>query len=248
MDSYRGKYLKYKLKYNNLRKYYGGGGDEDATKKDDPTKNIIDIIELYNKAFNSYVVYRFRFNHMFGLVPGLTVLSNTVNKYIKMKNISDFFKNFYVENVGTKKENVYEASRAQRLFSLRQQTTKVIKHMLLKNDEAKTNIEKLKTEIQEHLSSENPEEKEEQNELINKCNLISSLTELPEEEKSFEELINPKGLDVLRNITNKIIFKLSKQKEESGNNETNNGLNCELNNLFTQCFELLKQEFDQLST
>jgi hypothetical protein len=238
MNNYYSKYKKYKLKYEKLQnKYNRTGGlivDEEKIKK------VIDIIELYNKAFNSYVVYRFRFNHMFGLIPFLNELSDFVHTMINDENVKKYFKNYYVENFQD------ETDRNKRLFSLRQQTTKIIKQMLLKNKEAEENINKLKLDISNNLMPEagkEIEQKSEQDELMSKCNLISLLVSTNDNFK-FKEMSEPKDLDILRNLTNKIIYKLGTHTDD---NEKNNSLNCELNNLFNQCFGLIKTEFDKLN-
>ncbi len=150
MDNYYEKYLKYKNKYLKNKNNTGSGILPILS-------DIIAIIELYNKAFNSYIVYRFRFPNAKPIITNIegTTLVNLSNLVFEMKNLPEIkqtFNEYYYKDLTEANfdeikdgEPVYE--RPKILFTLRQDTTKVIRNMLLLNADAKKQILQLKKNI-----------------------------------------------------------------------------------------------------
>jgi hypothetical protein len=230
------KYMKYKQKYLNLRKKYVNlqreyrfqhGGDGDNTK-------IIDLIELYNKAFNSYIVYRFRFDNTKPIITSLsdgsmlTDLSNLVSLKMADQTVKDVFSKYYHSNI-TDVTGEYEL-----LFTLRQQTTSVIKDLLLKDKESIKKIGELKQKLigkkDKILNVENYKE------LLTKCEMIEGLVKSGISKDIGEnppDNLDP--MDIIRWKTNKIILLIGDEFDNNTGQVPCN-VNDKLDQLFRDCF------------
>ena len=121
--------LNLKIKYVELKNKIQTGGSI--------MHNIMDIIELYDKTFNLYMLYRFRYDNTLPLI-NLIELSEKVFKF-KTYTRCDF-KNYYIKDL-LENDNVTEllkkeVTKQKVIFTLRQDTTKLIKDVLLPNNES----------------------------------------------------------------------------------------------------------------
>ena len=133
--NYDKKYEKYKQKYMQA-KYNMHGGVVTLTVND-----AIGIVELYNKFINAYLIYRARFDNTMPL-KDFTALSNIVHKISTQKQVKDEYDKFFVNSLDDIRQLMesYDPGDSDRkakiLFSLRQQTTKLIRLLVLINNES----------------------------------------------------------------------------------------------------------------
>ncbi len=242
--NYYEKYLKYKNKYlqitGGIQKHFLRGGNENSS-----INNTIAIIELYNKAFNSYIVYRFRFPNAKPIIKdfeggSLVQLSNLVLQKKNDEQIKAVFSQYYAKDLTNMND------RNIILFTLRQDTTKVIKSMLLLDNDAKIQIKQLKNLLisKQNEIKNDPNGEADYIELMGKCDLIETMAD-PITKATFTEAINPQGLDILRQLTNKIIMLIANGKKD-GNIELSACANEDLDNLFRECFKLINIELNKL--
>jgi hypothetical protein len=233
MQDYYQKYLKYKTKYTDLKGGYvrnlSGGNGEVASS--DSIDNTIAVVELFNKAFNSYIVYRFRFQNAKAIITDfeggrLVDLSNLVVDKKNNPQVKGTFDRFYKKDLKSVTDN------NSILFTLRQDTTKVIKNMLLLDKDAKNQISELKTLLQS--KQQNITNPADFIELIAKCELIEKLAD-PVNRAEYSPAVNPQGLDILRDKTNQIIQLIANAKN-NGRLELACGDNDTLDRLFRECF------------
>ncbi len=233
MQDYYQKYLKYKNKYlemkggsrhNNNNKLYGGMGvDYDA---------VIAVVELFNKAFNSYIVYRFRFSNAKPIITELNQGGNLValsNLVLDKKNdpqVKETFNRFYKKDLKDVTDN------NTILFTLRQDTTKVIRSMLLLDKDAKNQISELKTLLQS--KQQNITNPADFTELMAKCELIEKMAD-PVNNAEYTPAVNPQDLDILRDKTNRIIQIIANAKT-NGKIYLSCQQNDDIDKLFRECF------------
>lgn len=168
------------------------------------TETIIAIIELYNKAFNTYIVWKFRGGKPIEDEMALIALSNRVIHLMRDEGVSNTFKNKYIEDNAEIEKSV---DREKILFSLRQKTTKVIRYLLLKGLESRVHVSMLVDLLnkKKDLISQNNKEAD-YNELIEKCQLISSLfTNVPPKYTPMKITDKSDKFDKIRNLTNEAI-------------------------------------------
>ena len=238
--NYYEKYLKYKNKYLQVT----GGLRQNVLRGGSGIDETIAVVELFNKAFNSYIVYRFRFQNAKPIIKEfegstLVQLSNLVLQKKNSLDVKSVFSQYYSKDL----TNVVDRNII--LFTLRQDTTKVIKSMLLLDNDAKTQIQELKRILQskENEIKNGPNGEADYVELIGKCNLIEAMAD-PFTLASFTEAQNPQGLDILRQLTNKIIMLIANAKKD-GNVELSACANEDLDNLFRECFKLIYVELSK---
>ncbi len=199
--SYEAKYLKYKEKYLNLLSQIQMHGGNPV-----PTDKMIAIIELYTKAFNTYIVWKFRGGApVQNETPSLVELSNRVVSLMRDPAVKQVFKSKFIE------ENdaiLSSDDRDRVLFSLRQKTTKVIRYLLLKGAESRVQMQTLVDLLNAKQALISQDGKESDfTELVGKCKLISTLYDGNVIEYSPTPESDP--LDYLRNLTNKAISEVA---------------------------------------
>ncbi len=206
--SYETKYLKYKEKYLNLLSQIQMHGGSNPV----PTDKIIAIIELYTKAFNTYIVWKFRGGRAIENESGsLIELSNRIVSLMRDSGVKQVFKSKFIEDNNT---ILSSSDRDKVLFSLRQKTTKVIRYLLLKGVESRVQMQTLVDLLnaKKALISQNGNESD-FNELIGKCKLISTLYDgnvIP-----FSATPESDPLDYLRNLTNKAISEVAQSSDNA---------------------------------
>jgi hypothetical protein len=191
---------------------------------------LIALIELYNKAFNTYVVLKFRTGQEISNEKSLIKLSDKIITITTNKMVKKQFNSFYIED---KKEIEASSDRKRVLFSLRQKTTKVIKHLLLKGKESRYLMDELVELLNKKKDVINNQTDYE--ELIGKCNLIYTLLQgSPSEPK---ETIEPgeDGLDILRYKTNMAIYSVASNKKELASE------------VLKECFEMISKSLDKIN-
>ncbi len=146
---YHEKYLKYKKKYLDLLNEQNDSFNNENEPVDvqygglDP-EYIMDVVELYDKTYNLYVMYRFRYNNTLPIIKSLyendeknhlTELSTHIEMIKKNKMIKQRYDQYYIPNIlQMPVETIITQNPANILFTLRQDTTKVILHLLLVNE------------------------------------------------------------------------------------------------------------------
>ncbi len=199
--SYESKYLKYKEKYLNLLSKVEMRGGNPV-----PTDKMIAIIELYTKAFNTYIVWKFRGGSPILNETGCLIdLSNRIVSLMRDPAVKQVFKSKFIEDNDA---ILSSGDRDRVLFSLRQKTTKVIRYLLLKGAESRVQMQTLVDLLnaKKALISQGGRESD-YNELVGKCSLISTLYDGNVVPYSPTPESDP--LDYLRNLTNKAISEVA---------------------------------------
>jgi hypothetical protein len=178
------------------------------------TETIISIIELYNKAFNTYIVWKFRGGKPIQDEMALINLSNRVIHLMRDEGVAMTFKNKYIEdNMQIEKS----MDREKVLFSLRQKTTKVIRYLLLKGLESRVHTSMLVELLnkKKDLISQNNKESD-YTELMEKCELISTLfTSAPPKYTPIKITDKSDKFDYIRNLTNEAIANVAMNNPKS---------------------------------
>ena len=237
--SYQAGYLKYKMKYNELKQFAGGPEQLEAMKKEQ--QRLIAITEIYNKLYNSYKVYRFRFNNTKPILP-LIPLSNTIRKVII--SLGCVYTNNYIEDLN----NTTSTNRDKIVFSLRRKANLIIESMLLKNDEALSLITSYNEALEKHKVILNSANEIDYNELVEKSKMIGAL--VTPGQTPYTPIPNPGAidpLDIIRNDSN-IILKLIGDNFETPIKDDNldNNTNLQINNLFLYCFMNINRSLNSL--
>ena len=102
-DNNLDQYIKYNI--NNKK---GGGDSDDKIVSNSEDKNIdaVGVVELFNKLYNIYIIYRFRFNNSANLNISFVELSNIIKKFksdYRMNNsydIKTMYNNNYIKEIG----------------------------------------------------------------------------------------------------------------------------------------------------
>ena len=241
---YSRKCLKYKQKYLNLKQR---GGDMSETEKEKNHK-IIDIIELYDKTMNLYSVYRIRYDNTKNLINFID-LSNLIFNYKRNLNIKEIYKNLYINNL-LELEKISDKNKEQLIFTLRQDTTKIIKELAYPNNEA---LSIIRNYIQ-FFNNNNLSKLPVYSEIYEKCINIKGLVELGTVpfnlESKIEEAVqnNLDILDIIRINTNGILNIIGNDYDNTINNingnkqnDLNDNDNNKIDKLFKDCFDNIKK-------
>ena len=215
------------MKYNELKQFAGGKLDD--MKKEQ--QRLIAITEIYNKLYNSYKVYRFRFNNTKPILP-IIQLSNTIRNVIT--SLGCVYTNNYIEDLN----NTTSTNRDKIVFSLRRKANLIIGSMLLKNDEALSLIKSYNEALEKHKDILNNGNTIDYPELVEKSKMIGALVTIGQ--TPYNPITNPGAidpLDIIRNDSN-IILKLIGDNIETPTKDDNldNNTNIQINNLFIYCF------------
>ena len=200
----------------------GGNGETTATpatatppvSKPVDTETIIALIELYNKAFNTYIVWKFRGGAAIDNEAALIPLSNKIMHLMRDEGVSNTFKNKYIEDNA---EIEKSQDREKVLFSLRQKTTKVIRYLLLKGLESRILVSMLVNLLnnKKDLISQNNDGAD-YKELIEKCELISTLFSGAQPKYTPMQITDKSDkFDKIRNLTNEAIALVATHVTES---------------------------------
>jgi len=226
---------KYKIKYNELKLSIQRGG------KIITNNDVMDLIELYDKTYNLYVLYRFRYDDTLSLID-IIELSNLIAEH--KKNTQHNYDHYYIKDILNcdNIQHLLETKFNKVVFTLRQDTTKVIRNMLLLNDDSVNIINVYIDFISKILK--NYDTNEVNNEIIqeiyDKCIQIKGLVSL--ENSNFVIMDeSPKGLNGIRYKTNHIINIIGNDyvnavKDRKTKNEIGGTINNQLNKLFEDCF------------
>jgi len=247
-SKYQLKAQKYKMKYVDLKNklQYGGTGTEFNSH------HIMDIIELYRKTLNLYVLYRFRYDNNLPLI-NLDLLGNLVFKFESMTSCD--YKNYYItdllDNKNVKELLETDADITRMLFTLRQDSTKIIRNILLVNKESVSKINKFIKFIETHKLTELKPHGNEFSEIHDKC--IQILCLVSSRSSIYNNMESTDSLDILRNKTNMILNIIANDFERyvsvtSGNlNNISEDLNNKLQSLFLECFEEITKELKKMT-
>lgn len=237
MDSqlYQQKAEKYKMKYTDLKLKMQQGGLFKLTNE-----YIMDIIELYDKTYNLYVLYRFRYDNTEHLI-NFNVLTNLIFKLRKRtKHDYDYY---YIKDLleSNDVQKLVEKSRNKVLFTLRQDTTKLLRNVLLFTDESKSNVDKYIKFIDDNKLLE-----KDFAEIHDKCIQIKGLVSPDTTEFKSITLDLEDHMNTIRYKTNQIINKIGDDYDNSMKNigKPNNLdplINKQLNTLFTECFNIIEK-------
>ena len=197
---------KYKIKYNELKLSIQRGGTI-VTNND-----IMDMIELYDKTYNLYVLYRFRYDNTLPLLDFIP-LSNLIAEH--KENTQHNYNHYYIKDILNcdNIQQLLETKFNKVIFTLRQDTTKVIRNMLLLNkdsikliDEYINFINKIvkKHEKYNELTNDIQINKGIIDEIFNKCIQIRGLVATGNNEFT-KQNPEPQNLDGIRYNTNYII-------------------------------------------
>jgi hypothetical protein len=239
-SSYKIKAHKYKMKYLGLKNITQNGGGQ-------LSHHVMDIIELYRKTLNLYVLYRFRYDNTNPLID-LDKIGNLVFKFESMTQ-SEYNK-YYISDLLDQK-NIKELLESEEgieriLFTLRQDSTKIIRNILLINIESDLKINKfikfiLKNKLNDPSTfPSKPTYANEFSEIHSKCDQLLSLVKSNKHE--FVKTNETNDLDGLRNKTNLILNILGNDydryvKVKKGDkNFITDEANTELEQLFNLCF------------
>jgi hypothetical protein len=235
------KYHKYKLKYLNAKQHGGAG----ATPE-----HIMDVIELYNKTLNLYILYRFRYDNTKDLIDlgGLSDKIYKLNESVKNK-----YNEYYIKNLLTsspedllkfKSEKVDPNKSSRLVFTLRQDTTKIIKNLLLINNESADDIEKYINFLKVNELSDKPVF----DEIYQKCIQIKGL--VTKGSNTFKKNKENEDLDIIRNNTNQLINIIGDDFDKTLDNLGIKANNIEektnelLDRLFKECFKLVSKKLE----
>lgn len=234
---FKDKYQKYKSKYFLAKQLVGGGMTPEDT---------MDVIELYNKTSNLYILYRFRYDNTKDLID-TTDLSDKF--FTLSKQVKDDYQEYYIKDLlemTNIKEMVRNPNTSRKIiFTLRQDTTKVIKNLLLINNES---IDMINNYIIFMKNNNLHNRDKVYSEIYEKCLQIKGLVTKGTTRFNDNKTLNE--LDTIRNITNKIINIIGNDYDntmenlgiKSNNiNEINNDL---LDRLFKTSFKLLSKKID----
>lgn len=207
----------------------------------------VGYVELYNKLFNLYILYRFRFSNSFNLNTSFAKLSNNINE-IK-KNSAETYNNSYIKKIGDHEyvdgipqdNSILNTNPEKIFFTLRQVSTHIIKNMLLTDEKNKLKIDNLvkfiKSEpVKNILITKNQID---YNEILNKCDLISALVTDNNDDTTFN-YTNVTDLMYIRIATNEIIKKIGDQYQDLKKTDIlPPGINSRILELFVVCIERL---------
>ena len=237
MDSqlYKQKAEKYRMKYEQLKLSIQQGGLFELSNR-----QIMDLIELYDKTYNLYVLYRFRYDNTRPLLD-FTDLSNLINK--ARINTKYEYSHYYIKDL-LEKDDIDTLIRKQKnhvLFTLRQDTTKLLRNVLLLNTESVSNVQSYIDLLAKF------QEDKEFAEIYGKCLQINGLVATG---ISFFESMGPgTELDIVRDESNHIINIIGNDYENTVRNKVSkqpNHLhddpNDQLQRLFVSCFARISSE------
>ena len=244
-QNYLEKYLKYKAKYLNLNQ--SGGGYVFILPIDDLQIQLLSIIELYNKTFNLYNICRIRNN------------SSTLLSEIEFQDLSDLIEQIksnskisalYNENSISldKSMQINNVDKSKFIFTLRQETTKLIKHLSF--PVKSIDISKFTELISINIKKERAKGQKDSifikdlEELLSKCDQLLGLIT-----SGFTHFIinSVEGLDILRQATNQIINLIGNSVDHYNKYKTlDQTMIPEINSLFRKCFNLIFTELEKL--
>ena len=205
---------KYKMKYLALKQK---GGKSNSIQRGGAymgeTNNIqfqLGLIELYDKTLNEYLIYRFRY----GSNCTLFDIQDLSNQIYRLRESAKYaYTSFYIPNLMDQPNKVLEdhlqsvIDHYKVLFTLRQDTTKLLKEVILINTEAVAKVEKyikfLDKLIDMTKNTQIPALIENLKEIQGKCNQIKGLV-LAGTTEFVAATIND-SLDLIRNETNFIM-------------------------------------------
>jgi len=234
-NQYFRKAEKYKMKYHRLKLENQLGGAI-------VTNNyIMDLIELYDKTYNLYVLYRFRYDNTLPLID-IIKLSNLIAEH--KENTQHNYDHYYIKDILNcdNIQHLLETKFNNVVFTLRQDTTKVIRNMLLLNNDSVNMIKVYIVFISKILENydKDTENKEIIQEIYDKCIQIKGLVSL--ENLDFVPMKEPpKDLNGIRYKTNYIINIIGNDyenavKDLTTKNELKDPINNQLDGLFKDCF------------
>ena len=198
-QKYQLKAQKYKIKYAQLKAKFQLGGS--------PEFDLMDVIELYDKTFNLYVLYRFRYDNTISLIEGLPKFSDKV--FQNKNRVKKSYNSYYISDLLTQQDpSVLATKKKEMIFTLRQDTTKLIRDVVLPNNESRAKVQVYLDFIDEHQKTEQDKSvKDDLDELHNKCMQINGLISPGEVLLSEPDERYLVGLNIIRHDTNKILKK-----------------------------------------
>lgn len=243
-QKFHSKALKYKIKYTQLKKMLQTGGDD---------HRIMDIIELYDKTYNLYLLYRFRYDNTMPL-HDLTKLSNDV--FTRKTSLKVKYQTYYIPNITDTKPDALSTLISEKdgngrvLFTLRQDTTKLIKELLLLNNESVAKVKVYLDFLTSILSDQSIPEPEVYEEIHNKTTQINGLVASGKTDfkiSSFDDICRLDKLNKIRYNTNLILNLLGNDFDNIQKRITTKEpiqldprINAQLDVLFSTCFEDVK--------
>jgi hypothetical protein len=212
---------KYKMKYLALKQQGGNNKIQRGGAYLGETNNIqnqLGLIELYDKTLNEYLIYRFRY----GSDCKLFDIRDLSNQIYRLRESARYaYNSFYIGNIMDQQKTVEthlnsEIDRYKVLFTLRQDTTKLLKEVILINEEAIKKVEKYIMFIEELIKMAKDRKIVDLigslEEILGKCNQIKGL--VVKENTVFVPPDITTSLDLIRYETNLIM-------NEIGNDITN---------------------------
>ena len=220
------KYLKYKSKYNQLKQHGGKLSNVE----------VIGLCELFDKTLNLYKLFRFRYDNT-PTVLNISDLNDKVYKNKEDHEVKAEYNKLYLPNLLSMSTLPHLESVA---FTLRQDTTKLILNIFLLSGASVDKIKVYMTFIEKHNLKKDPVFAE----IYDKCTQLAGL--VSQGDVVFKETPGLKGVDLIRQISNKIInligndFDVSLQNfKTSSPNNMDLKLRQQLNDLFKECFDLI---------
>jgi len=250
--SYEEKYQKYKQKYMQAKYNKMKGGAVSLTVDD-----AIGIIELWHKFLYSYYIYRARFDNTMPL-KDFTALSNLMFRLSQSPKVKTKFNEMYIKNL---EENIKDVSeektgdldtllnpenRNRFIFTLRQNTTKLIRSLIFVDDAAFAEVDMYLRFLQSDLIPRDSEYKE----LIEKCKQLKGLVS-PGETERFVIEGDRVGLYRIRDLTNLLLKQLGDTYDSTVENmgmRANNlddRVNRELDRTINLCLREIKDYVDK---
>lgn len=230
---------KYKMKYHELKLRMQQGGLYNYTNN-----QIMDLIELYYKTYYLYIIYRYRYDNTKHSINFID-LSNLI---FKLSNRTKYdYDHYYIKDL-LDNEDIKELISKQKenvVFTLRQDTTKLLKDVILLNYEANAKVDKYINFIVSNKLITDPVFQEIHGKCIQIKGLVSDGTNV------FNS-INPASndyLNIIRDQTNHIINIIGDDYNKTYDNQLkghSNNLddkpNEKLDELFNSCFNLIFNE------
>ena len=200
--SYEEKYQKYKQKYMQAKYNKMKGGAASLTVDD-----AIGIIELWHKFLYSYYIYRARFDNTMPL-KDFTALSNLMFRLSQQPKVKEEFDKMYLSDLEQLIKNkqypeVVKMEQRKLIFTLRQDTTRLIRSLILINDAARAEV----VMYLDFLKSESVPTGSDFKELLEKCVQLEGLVS-PGKTEVIGIEGDRVGLDKIRDLTNSLLKQL----------------------------------------
>lgn len=242
--SYEEKYQKYKQKYMQAKYNKMKGGAVSLTVGD-----AIGIIELWHKFLYSYYIYRARFDNTMPL-KDFTALSNLMFRLSQQPKVKAEFNEMYLSDLEQMIKNKQYADalskeRGKLIFTLRQDTTRLIRSLILINDAARAEVEM----YLDFLKSGSVPKESDFKELLGKCVQLEGLVS-PGETDVIVIGGDRAGLDRIRDLTNLLLKQLGDTYDSTVENmgmRANNlddKVNRELDKTINLCLREIKYYVD----